>query len=210
MAYADIDGTLLVITDAGGDGPPILFCHGEGHGSRAGAYDHQVGDLDDVYRVLTSRLRDDVPQPRAASDAWDSARTVFGLLDAIGIERAVLCGADDAAEVVTCAALLHPDRVRGLILIHPALPGVSGRSTAEGDGSSEDLSDRLDELAMPVLLIHGDGDPDRPVADAHAVADLVSDPRGVVEVAGGDAELTTTHAALVTTAIRDYLEGLPA
>jgi pimeloyl-ACP methyl ester carboxylesterase len=201
MPYADIDGTLLVISDTGGDGPPVLFCHGQRHGSGAGAYDHQVEALGDIYRVVTARLRDDAPQPPAASDPWGLATTLFGLLDAIGIERAVLCGADDAAAVIVRAALLHPDRVRGLVLLHAALPDAD---------DPDHLDDRLEELAMPVLLVHGDADPDRPVALAHAMADVVSDPRGVVEVAGGDRLLATTHGALVTDAIRDYLEGLPA
>lgn len=209
MPNADIDGWQLAVTDSGGDGPPVLFCHGERAGSGPGAYDGSARELADVYRVLTVAVRGDVTQP--IGDAWSPARTLFGLLDAIGIERAVLCGADDTAEPLVRAALLHPDRVRGLALLHPDLPALrAARDRPGADPDLDHLDDRLDELAMPVLVIHGTDDPRRPVDDARRELERVADPRGLVEVAGGDAELATTHASLVTDALRDYLEDLPA
>lgn len=209
MPNADIDGWQLLVTDSGGDGPPVLFCHGARGSSRPGAYRDPAEVLTDVYRVLTATFRDDAEQP--VTDAWGPSRALFGLLDAIGIERAVLCGADDTVEILIRAALLHPDRVRGVALLHPDLAALRAASERpDADPDLDDLVGRLDELAMPVLLVHGAADPDRPVAEVRQVAAAVSDPRGVVEVADGRAELATTHADAVAAALRDYLEDLPA
>ena len=48
---------------------------------------------------------------------WDSARDVLALLAHLGIERAVLGGMSQGGFLSLRAALLAPQRVRGLILI---------------------------------------------------------------------------------------------
>ena len=48
---------------------------------------------------------------------WDSARDCLGLLDHLGIERAVLGGMSQGGFLSMRAALLAPDRVRALALI---------------------------------------------------------------------------------------------
>jgi pimeloyl-ACP methyl ester carboxylesterase len=48
---------------------------------------------------------------------WDSARDLLGLLDALGLERAVLGGMSQGGFVSLRAALLAPARAAGLVLI---------------------------------------------------------------------------------------------
>ena len=48
---------------------------------------------------------------------WDSARDVLALLHHLGIERAVLGGMSRGGFLSLRAAMLAPQRVRGLILI---------------------------------------------------------------------------------------------
>jgi 3-oxoadipate enol-lactonase len=48
---------------------------------------------------------------------WDSARDCLGLLDHLGIERAVVGGMSQGGFVSLRAALLAPERVRALVLI---------------------------------------------------------------------------------------------
>lgn len=74
----------------------------------------------------------------------------------------------------------------------------------------DDVSDRLEELAMPALLLHGTADGSVPVERGHEICAEVSDCRGVVEVAGAGRVPSLTHAEVVTPAIREFLEGLPA
>jgi 3-oxoadipate enol-lactonase len=74
----------------------------------------------------------------------------------------------------------------------------------------DDISDRLDELAMPVLCIHGTQDAAIPVSRAHEICAAVSDCRGVVEVEGAAHAASLTHPDVVNPAFRAFLEGLPA
>jgi 3-oxoadipate enol-lactonase len=74
----------------------------------------------------------------------------------------------------------------------------------------DDISDRLEELAMPVLLVHGAEDTAIPVTRAREICAAVSDCRGVIEVSGAAHAANLTHPELVNPAIRDFLEGLPA
>lgn len=74
----------------------------------------------------------------------------------------------------------------------------------------DDISDRLPELAMPVLLLHGTQDSAIPVSRAHEICEAVDDCRGVVEVDGASHASNLTHPDLVNPPIRTFLEGLPA
>ena len=60
-----------------------------------------------------------VPAPAAFSHVGD----LIGLLDARRIDRAVLVGCSQGGRIAIDAALAHPARVRGLVLIAPALSG---------------------------------------------------------------------------------------
>jgi pimeloyl-ACP methyl ester carboxylesterase len=117
MPYADIDGQRIYFEDTGGDGPPVILGHGF-------LMDHemfapQVAALRDEYRVITWDERgfgltefDGRP-----FTYWDSARDCLGLLDHLGIDRAVVGGMSQGGFLSMRAALLAPDRVRALILL---------------------------------------------------------------------------------------------
>jgi 3-oxoadipate enol-lactonase len=122
VPYADVNGQELYYEDTGGDGPPIVFSHGF-------LMDHemfapQVEAFGDTHRVITW---DERGFGRTESDGrpftyWDSAQDLFGLLDHLGIERAVLVGMSQGGYLSLRAALLHPDRVRALVLIDTQAP----------------------------------------------------------------------------------------
>jgi 3-oxoadipate enol-lactonase len=262
MPYAEVHGQRLYYEDTGGDGPPIVFSHGFLMDHRMFA--PQVADLRDVFRVVTWDARgfgatEFDGQPFTY---WDSARDLFGLLDVLDIERAVLAGMSQGGYLSLRAALLHPDRVRALVLLDTQAPPETDDKIAEyramietwaehgyleelasgvaelivGDPAlvatwtarwremdhrrlapagvalleRDDISDRLEELAMPVLCIHGTEDLAIPVARAHEICAAVSDCRGVVEVEGAPHAANLSHPHLVDPPLRDFLEGLPA
>jgi 3-oxoadipate enol-lactonase len=72
----------------------------------------------------------------------------------------------------------------------------------------EDLSDRLSQIACPVLFIHGTNDAAFPVSVAHEMSGLVADSRGVIEVDGGAHAVGLTHPQAVTPAIAEFMAAL--
>jgi pimeloyl-ACP methyl ester carboxylesterase len=117
MAHANVNGQKLYFEDSGGDGPAIIFSHGL-------YMDHemfapQVEALQDSWRCITWDERahgatETSPEPFSY---WDSAADLFGLLDHLGIERAVLAGMSQGGYLSLRAALAQPERVRALVLI---------------------------------------------------------------------------------------------
>lgn len=117
MPHADVNGQRLHYVDHGGDGPPVVLAHGF-------LMDHemfapQVEALRDRYRVVTwdERGFGATEYDGEPFTYWDSAGDVLGLLDHLGIERAVLGGMSQGGFLSLRAALLAPARVRALILL---------------------------------------------------------------------------------------------
>lgn len=205
MPVAEIGDQRIRFSDTGGNGPPILFCHD--HLDDHTFFAAQAGDLADVYRVITWDSRAATsPADGERFSYWDMAGDLFGLLDVLGIERGVLVGAGQGADLSVRAALVHPDRVRALVLIDACLPPNDEHPLLDRD----DVGDRLTEIASPVLVVHGSDDPDCPAVRAQSLAASVADCRGIVEVAGAAAGSPRTHAPAVSRALREFLEGLPA
>ena len=194
MPGAEVAGGRLEYDDSGGEGPPVVLCPDRGA-------DHtqlraQQHELSDVYRVVTWAAE----RRSASPDGTDAATreltvALFGLLDLLGMERVVVGGLGHGAAVSLSAALVHPDRVRALVLI----------DVPSGDIEGRDLLDRLEELAMPVLVLGADVA--EPASTAHEIAARVSDCRGSVRVPADDGG-TRDHA--INDALRAFLESLPA
>lgn len=117
MPFADVNGQRLHYEDTGGDGAPVVLSHGF-------LMDHemfapQVAALGGEYRVI---VWDERGFGQTAFDGqpftyWDSAADCLGLLDHLGVERAVLGGMSQGGFLSLRAALTAPERVRALILL---------------------------------------------------------------------------------------------
>ena len=116
MKSAQINGTSIAYTDTGGSGPAVILSHGflMDHSM----FNSQVAALKDSYRVITWDERG-FGGTKAVGEFtyWDSARDVLGLMDHLGIEKAVVGGMSQGGFLSLRVALLAPERVRGLILI---------------------------------------------------------------------------------------------
>jgi pimeloyl-ACP methyl ester carboxylesterase len=117
MAVADVNGQRIYFEDSGGDGPPVILGHGY-------LMDHemfapQVAALAPTYRVITwdERGFGQTEFDGEPFTYWDSARDCLGLLDHLGIERAVVGGMSQGGFLSLRAALTAPERVRALILL---------------------------------------------------------------------------------------------
>jgi pimeloyl-ACP methyl ester carboxylesterase len=126
---AHVNGIDITYADSGGDGPPIVLSHGFLMDHTM--FDPQLSVLAPNFRVITVDARGfgatAAPGPFSY---WDLARDILGLLDELGIDRAVVGGMSQGGFVSLRVALLAPERVRGLVLIDtqagqedPALAG---------------------------------------------------------------------------------------
>lgn len=106
------------VTSAGpADGRPVLLLHG--FPELAFSWRHQLVALAERgFRVIAPDMRGmggtDAPAPIEAYDIIALTGDVIGLLDALGIERAVVVGHDWGADVAWKAALIHPGRVEAV------------------------------------------------------------------------------------------------
>lgn len=116
MATASVNGITVSYTDHFGDGTAVVFSHG--YLMDSDMFDPQVKALTPGYRVVTWDQRAHGGTPATGPFSyWDSARDLLGLMDTLGIERAVLAGMSQGGFVSLRAALLAPERVRAIILI---------------------------------------------------------------------------------------------
>ena len=116
MLTARVNGTDIAYTDSGGEGPAVVLSHG--YLMDHTMFDPQAAALAPEFRVITW---DERGFGGTSADGpfsyWDSARDALGLLDQLGLARAVLGGMSQGGFLSLRAALLAPERVRALVLI---------------------------------------------------------------------------------------------
>lgn len=125
MTVVDNRGVEIFFEDSGA-GPPIVFGHSFLCSGKM--WREQLPDLATKYRVVNPDLRGH-GQSGLVTDPfslYDAVSDVIAVLDELGIERAIWCGLSIGGMVALRAALSHPDRVTGLIL----LDTDAGRETA--------------------------------------------------------------------------------
>ena len=117
MAIAEVNGQELYYEDSGGDGPAIIFSHGL-------YMDHemfapQVEALRDSWRCITwdERAHGSTVTSDDRFTYWDSAADLVGLLDHLGIERAVVAAfADTVADLRPALARAALDKPVTMLL----------------------------------------------------------------------------------------------
>lgn len=116
MPYVERDGARLFYEDGGGAGAAIVFSHGFLMDREMFAL--QVAVLREEFRCITWDQRGHgLTVSEGSFTYWDSARDLLGILDDVEVERAFLAGMSQGGFVSLRAALLGPERVRGLFLI---------------------------------------------------------------------------------------------
>jgi 3-oxoadipate enol-lactonase len=117
VPYAEINGQRIYHEDSGGQGLPLVLAHGF-------LMDHemfapQVAAFGSEYRVVTWDERGHGLTETTPDDFsyWDSAEDLRGLLDALGIERAVVGGMSQGGFLSLRFALRYPERAIGLVLV---------------------------------------------------------------------------------------------
>jgi pimeloyl-ACP methyl ester carboxylesterase len=144
--------------DDRGAGPALVLIHG--HPFDRSMWAPQVAALSDTFRVVApdlpgygaSPLHDDPMPMRAFADA------IVELLDALGIDRAVVVGLSMGGLITMELGLHHPDRVAGVVLAATtAAPVANGEreqryaraALAEQRGMLPLAADMIDKLFGP-------------------------------------------------------------
>jgi 3-oxoadipate enol-lactonase len=134
MPQASINGQRIYFEDSGGSGAPVILAHGF-------LMDHemfapQVAALSPEFRVITWDERgfgltewDGKP-----FTYWDSASDCLGLLEHLGIGRAVVGGMSQGGFLALRAALTAPERVRALVLLDTAADAETPETIAANQG----------------------------------------------------------------------------
>lgn len=163
MRSAAVDGFRLeydLLAGDSGDGPPVVLLHG------------WPGDRQDFRRVLpllSGRARLVVPDlrgfggsdahPRPPAQAYSAAAqlaSVLGLLDELGIHRAVFAGYDIGSRLLQLLTATAPQRAAAMVLT-PPLPGAGAR-LLEPAAQAEFWYQNLHRLPLADDLL--DGRPD--------------------------------------------------
>ncbi len=123
--FVQTNGIRMAVYEQG-SGFPIVFCHG--FPELAYSWRYQLPALAAAgFRAIAPDQRGygltDAPEGAENYSMRHLTGDLVGMLDALGIEKAVFCGHDWGGMVVWQMALLHPERVAGVIGVNtPHMP----------------------------------------------------------------------------------------
>jgi pimeloyl-ACP methyl ester carboxylesterase len=157
MPLHKINGQWVHYEDTGGDLPPLVLAHGL-------LMDHemfapQLEALRSKCRIITwdARCHGETETTDDPFTYWDLAEDLKGLLDHLGIARAVIGGMSQGGFVALRLALKHPERVAALVLVgtqagaeDPAKAAIyeSMLEVWEAEGLNEQLADTIAETIL--------------------------------------------------------------
>lgn len=122
-------GSAVLAAESTGEGPDVLLVH-------AGVTDQRswrhVVDALPARRCLTYDARRYGRTTYEREDGWSAVDDAVAVLDAYDVSSAVVVGASMGGKTSIDLTLLHPGRVRALVLIGPAVSGAPDRDVEEG------------------------------------------------------------------------------
>jgi pimeloyl-ACP methyl ester carboxylesterase len=123
--FVQSNGIRMAVTEQG-SGPAVVLCHG--FPELGYSWRHQVPALAAAgYRAIAPDQRGyggtDRPEPVESYDIHHLTGDLVGMLDALGVEKAIFGGHDWGGLIVWQMPLLHPSRTAGVIGVNtPAFP----------------------------------------------------------------------------------------
>jgi 3-oxoadipate enol-lactonase len=152
MSTINVNEQQIYYTDTEGNGPAVVFSHGALLDSSI--WDETIRALVPDFRGIAwdARLHGQTPGTGPAHTDWDSARDLLALLDALGINRAVLAGHSQGGFISLRAALLAPSRVSGLVLIDTMATAWPPESIALMNGARDGFAAAGPDAVAPELL----------------------------------------------------------
>ncbi|PPK65187.1 alpha/beta hydrolase [Actinokineospora auranticolor] len=152
MPKVTVDGLELAVLDPGGDGAVVLLAHGFGLDKTMFA--DLATALAPRYRVITwdSAGHGDTTSDGSPYTYWDLARGQLQLMDALGVERAVVGGVSQGGFIALRTALLAPERVTSLVLMDTEASALAADDRAQYTQLFAALtaSGPIDDLIVPL------------------------------------------------------------
>jgi pimeloyl-ACP methyl ester carboxylesterase len=157
MSLQKINGQWIHFEDTGGDLPPLVLAHGllmDGQ-----MFGPQIEALSSRCRIITWDARCH-GQTETTDDPFtyeDLAEDLRGLLDHLGIARAVIGGMSQGGFIALRFALNHPERVAALILMSTQAGAEDLAKVAlyqtmlevwEGEGLNDQLADTIAAIVL--------------------------------------------------------------
>lgn len=171
--FARVNGASLYY-DVTGGGEPLVLVHA-GIADRR-MWDGQLEAFGELYRAIRYDMRGFGRSEAPAGAAFSHHEDLRGLLDFLGIERAILVGCSIGARTVIDFALAHPGRVRALALVCPTVSGFEAgeEPPEEWDELVEaDVAGDLERVSELEVRIWVDGPYRKPEDVDPAVRNLV-------------------------------------
>jgi pimeloyl-ACP methyl ester carboxylesterase len=112
-----VNGQWINYEDTGGDRDPIVLAHGLLMDRDMFAPQIEAADQGTRFITWDARCHGDTENTADPFTYWDLADDLKGLLDHLGIERAVIGGMSQGGFVALRFALKYPERVSALVLI---------------------------------------------------------------------------------------------
>src|SRR5215475_10185057 len=173
----DTNGIRMHIAEAG-SGPLVLLCHGFPESWYS--WRHQLAALaEGGFRAVAPDMRGygrtDRPQAIDQYTLFHQVGDMVGLLDALGAAQAVIAGHDWGAPVAWHAALMRPDRFRGVI-------GLSVPFRPRGPDRPSTVMPQTEDAVFYQLYFQTPG-----VAEAELERDVRSTMRRLAYAGSGDA-----------------------
>ena len=148
MPYVDVPGGRLWY-EAAADGAPLLLLHAGLVDSRM--WGTHVAPLSERYRVVRYDLRGFGRSDRP-TEPFSHVDDLAALLDAAGVERAALVGLSLGGRICIDFALVHPERVRALVLVASGLGGFPFNAFTAEQGAEIEAAFERGELESVVDL----------------------------------------------------------
>ena len=150
MPKANSNGIQLHYEDTG-SGIPIVFVHEFAGDYRS--WEHQLRALSSRYRCISYSARgylpSDVPEDPAAYGQDIQVDDLRGLLDALGIDKAHICGLSMGSYTTLLFGLKYPERTRSLTIAGSGYG--SGGNREEFHASVQAMSEKMLQSGMAAI-----------------------------------------------------------
>lgn len=117
MPLQEVNGQWINYEDTGGDRVPIVLAHGILMDREMFAPQIEAAEAGSRFITWDARCHGETENTADPFSYWDLADDLKGLLDHLGIERAVIGGMSQGGFVALRFALRYPERVSALILL---------------------------------------------------------------------------------------------